>query len=85
MMRSPVCPIPTGRQIGGGLGSDGRQDLGDWEKEIWTSAGISAGMDLMLWYVAEIYGKITAREVGRRLEYEWRESVGEGEVDPYYS
>ncbi|KAK5938206.1 hypothetical protein PMZ80_009795 [Knufia obscura] len=57
---------------------------GGFDGEIWTSAGISAGMDLMLWFVAEVWGGDFARGVGRRLEYEWRENVGEGEVDPYY-
>ncbi|KAJ9661527.1 hypothetical protein H2198_001907 [Neophaeococcomyces mojaviensis] len=56
-----------------------------FEKEIWTSAGISAGMDLMLWFVAEIYGKEFAHGIARRLEYEWRSHIEEGEVDPYYT
>jgi len=55
------------------------------EREIWTSAGISAGMDLMLWFVAEVWGREFARGTGRKLEYEWRERIGEGEVDPYYT
>lgn len=54
------------------------------DKEIWTSAGISAGIDLMLWFVAEVYGKKYAQGIARRLEYEWRENIGDGEHDPYY-
>lgn len=56
-----------------------------YNREIWTSAGISAGMDLMLWFVAEVYGTEFARRIARLLEYEWRETVAEGEVDPYYN
>jgi len=56
-----------------------------FDKEIWTGAGISAGMDLMLWFMAEVHGVAFARGIGRKLEYEWREGVGEGEVDPYYT
>ena len=63
----------------------GAKGKGVLDKEIWTSAGISAGMDLMLWFLAEIYGMDLARNISRRLEYEWREHVGEGEVDPYYT
>jgi len=57
---------------------------GGFDKEIWTSAGISAGMDLMLWFVAEVHGVEFARSIGRKLEYEWREGVKEAEIDPYY-
>lgn len=53
-------------------------------KEIWTSAGVSAGMDLTLWFAAEVWGKEFARGIARKVEYEWRSQVGEGEVDPYY-
>lgn len=54
------------------------------KREVWTGAGVSAGMDLMLWFVAEVWGVEFARATARRLEYEWRESVGEGERDPFY-
>jgi len=52
--------------------------------EIWTSAGISAGMDVTLAFIAEYYGGIEmARRIARMLEYDWRE-IGEGERDPLY-
>ena len=52
--------------------------------EIWTSAGISAGMDVTLAFVAHFYGGIeVARSLAKALEYDWRESA-EGEKDPLY-
>ncbi|KAK5088361.1 hypothetical protein LTR05_002579 [Lithohypha guttulata] len=65
-------------------GQDGNEK-GGFEKEIWTSAGISAGMDLMLWFVAEVYGYDFAKSLARKLEYEWRDNVGDGETDPFYT
>lgn len=55
-----------------------------FDKEIWTGAGISSGIDLMFWFVAEIKGMNLAKELARRLEIEWRDHVREGEVDEYY-
>lgn len=56
------------------------------KREVWTSAGISAGMDLMLWFIAEVWGgRDFAKLIAGRLEYEWREGVGDGEIDPYYA
>ncbi|KIW92503.1 uncharacterized protein Z519_06350 [Cladophialophora bantiana CBS 173.52] len=52
--------------------------------EIWTSAGISAGMDLTLAFVAQFYGgQDVARGLAKALEYDWRE-IAEGEMDPLY-
>ncbi|KAH0840487.1 hypothetical protein AYO21_03822 [Fonsecaea monophora] len=52
--------------------------------EIWTSAGISAGMDLTLAFVAQYYGgQDVARGLAKALEYDWRETA-EGEKDPLY-
>ena len=52
--------------------------------DIWTSAGISAGMDVTLAFVAHHYGGIeVARGLAKYLEYDWRE-IGEGERDPLY-
>lgn len=61
-----------------------KDDTVTTDKEIWTSAGISAGMDLMLWFTAEVYGRKYAQGIAKRLEYEWRANVGDGEHDPYY-
>ena len=52
--------------------------------DIWTSAGVSAGMDVMLAFVAEYYGGVVvARDIAKGLEYDWRE-VGDGEDDSFY-
>ncbi|EXJ70078.1 uncharacterized protein A1O5_07151 [Cladophialophora psammophila CBS 110553] len=52
--------------------------------EIWTSAGISAGMDLTLAFVEQFYGgQDVARGLAKALEYDWRE-IAEGERDPLY-
>lgn len=49
---------------------------------IWTSAGISAGMDVTLAFVREHYGVDQARTLALQLEYDWREDAGE--VDSFY-
>lgn len=52
--------------------------------EIWSSAGISAGMDVTLAFVAHFYGgNEVARGLAKALEYDWRE-IPEGEKDPLY-
>ncbi|KIW29359.1 uncharacterized protein PV07_05178 [Cladophialophora immunda] len=52
--------------------------------EIWTSAGISAGMDLTLAFVMQYYGgQDVARGLAKALEYDWRE-IAEGAIDPLY-
>ena len=52
--------------------------------EIWTSAGISAGMDVTLAFIAHHYGgPDVARNLAKALEYDWRE-VAEGDKDPLY-
>ncbi|KIV86376.1 hypothetical protein PV11_01990 [Exophiala sideris] len=52
--------------------------------EIWTSAGISAGMDVTLAFIAHHYGgQDVARKLAKALEYDWRE-VAEGDKDPLY-
>lgn len=51
--------------------------------ETWTSAGISAGMDVTLAYIANYWSLETARGLAKSLEYEWRE-VPEGQIDPLY-
>lgn len=37
-----------------------------------TSAGISAGIDMSLALVAELYGETLAERTARQMEYEWR-------------
>jgi transcriptional regulator GlxA family with amidase domain len=51
--------------------------------EIWTSAGITAGMDVMLAFVAEKFGREEALRVSRGLEIQWRE-LESGQRDSMY-
>jgi len=52
--------------------------------DIWTSAGISAGMDVTLAFIAHHYGGLElSRDLAKRLEYDWRE-IPEGKKDPLY-
>ena len=52
--------------------------------EIWSSAGISAGMDVTLAFIAHFYGgQGVARSLAKALEYDWRE-IEEGGKDPLY-
>ncbi|EJF65582.1 class I glutamine amidotransferase-like protein [Dichomitus squalens LYAD-421 SS1] len=39
---------------------------------IWTSSGVSAGLDVTLGWIAEVFGEETAREVANVQEYEWK-------------
>ncbi|KAI0794072.1 class I glutamine amidotransferase-like protein [Fomes fomentarius] len=53
----------------------------DWVKtaryvvdgNIWTSSGVSAGIDATLAWVAHVYGAETARAIANQMEYEWRD------------
>lgn len=45
--------------------------------EIWTSAGVSAGMDLALAFVAEKHGRDEALKIVRDSEYDWKELKNE--------
>lgn len=48
--------------------------------EVWSSAGVSAGVDLMFAWVESIWGEEVAAGVERVLEFRrWRE----GDVDPF--
>ncbi|KAL4912926.1 class I glutamine amidotransferase-like protein [Aspergillus aurantiobrunneus] len=47
---------------------------------IWTSSGISAGMDATLAFIAEVYGHENATLVSNLMEYEWHE---DSEWDPF--
>lgn len=59
------------------------------KKEVWSSAGISAGMDVTLAWVADYAGggdegMAVSREIAKRLEYDWGEP-GDGEVKAMYN
>lgn len=49
---------------------------------IWTSSGVSAGIDVMLAFTREVYGRDVAVEVARIIEYVWEEGDG-GTKDPF--
>jgi putative intracellular protease/amidase len=67
--------VKSSKEDGGVLeGTDGQQI------EIWTSAGVSAGMDLTLAFIAEKFGGVeVARDIARKSEYDWTESK-DGEI-----
>ena len=39
---------------------------------VWTSGGVSAGLDVILAWIAHVFGESEAREVANIEEYEWR-------------
>lgn len=43
--------------------------------DVWTAAGIAAGIDMALALVAAIHGKDTASATARYMEYPWQESA----------
>ncbi|RMZ83946.1 hypothetical protein DV737_g1371, partial [Chaetothyriales sp. CBS 132003] len=52
--------------------------------DVWSSAGISAGMDLTLSFVAEYFGGMdVSGELAKILEYDWSEPK-EGEICKFY-
>ena len=46
----------------------------------WSGAGVSAGIDVTLAWIGEVYGVEVARDVAARMEYVWNE---DWEVDPF--
>ncbi|MDD7794102.1 DJ-1/PfpI family protein [Clostridium sp. 'White wine YQ'] len=55
-----------------------------WVKDgnIYTSAGVSAGMDLALGFIEDIFSKDQALDISQRIEYLWN---GDREYDPFSS
>jgi putative intracellular protease/amidase len=41
------------------------------DRNRWTSAGVSAGIDMTLALVASLHGQATAKEIASRMEYDW--------------
>lgn len=39
----------------------------------YTSSGISAGIDMALGFVSDVYGKESASQIAKRIEYIWNE------------
>jgi transcriptional regulator GlxA family with amidase domain len=50
------------------------------DNKYYTSSGVSAGIDMSLGFVADRYGEERAREIARRIEYEWE---NDKEYDPF--
>ena len=42
--------------------------------KFYTSSGVSAGMDMALSFVSDIFGKDKANEIARRIEYVWNDN-----------
>lgn len=42
----------------------------------YTSSGISAGIDMTLGFVADIYGRELAEQIAKRIEYGWNSNKG---------
>ncbi len=53
-----------------------------WVKDsnIYTSSGVSAGMDMALGFISDIIGKTKALEISQRIEYFWNE---DSKYDPF--
>lgn len=54
-----------------------------WVKDgnIYTSSGVSAGMDMALGFIEELMGKEKALETSKRIEYIWNE---DSTYDPFF-
>lgn len=65
-VRSQVTWVPRARWV-----TDGN---------IWTSSGVSAGIDVTLAWMEEVFGKETAKNIADRIEYTRQENP---DVDPF--
>ncbi|KAH3164624.1 hypothetical protein KXW84_006063 [Aspergillus fumigatus] len=50
--------------------------------KVWTSSGVSAGIDMMLAFVRDIHGKDVASEIAQEIEYVW-DVEEDGTRDPF--
>ncbi|KAF7121771.1 hypothetical protein CNMCM5793_009324 [Aspergillus hiratsukae] len=50
--------------------------------DVWTSSGVSAGIDMMLAFVRKVYGKEMASGIAREIEYFW-DVEENGTQDPF--
>jgi putative intracellular protease/amidase len=44
------------------------------DKKYYTSSGISAGIDMSLGFIRDRFGEEKAKEIAKRMEYEWNDS-----------
>lgn len=49
-------------------------------KDIYTSSGVSAGMDMVLGFLSDRHGALAARNIARHIEYIWNDDPDE---DPF--
>lgn len=49
---------------------------------IWSSSGVSAGIDVTLAWVAHLWGYETAKVLAIGMEYEWHEDADWGMFSP---
>jgi putative intracellular protease/amidase len=82
---APAGGLESGVGSGTGTGNNGNETAkAASHLEIWTSAGVSAGIDLALAFVAEKFGGMElARDIAVKAEYDWSEPA-EGEVCKVY-
>jgi Transcriptional regulator containing an amidase domain and an AraC-type DNA-binding HTH domain len=57
-----------------------------WVKSgnIYTSSGVSAGMDMALGFIADSYGMAKAEEIAKGIEYLWNRNSGEDVFSELY-
>ncbi len=51
------------------------QEKARWtvDGNIYTSSGITAGMDMMLGFISDLHGRQATTDIAKRLEYQWNE------------
>jgi len=54
------------------------------DDNIWTTSGVSAGIDGTLAFIAEVYGKEVAETLARNAEYEWHRDASWDPWADYY-
>ena len=50
------------------------------DDEIYTSSGVSAGIDMALGFIGDLFGKEKALDISKQIEYIWNEN---NEYDPF--
>lgn len=45
------------------------------DDKYYTSSGVSAGMDMILGFIADKFGKEKAKEISKRIEYVWNDNA----------
>jgi putative intracellular protease/amidase len=50
------------------------------DEQVYSSSGVSAGMDMILGFIADQYGQQKAQEIAHRIEYSWQDDAT---LDPF--